>query len=139
MDRATVTPREVSRKSDAGRVYLRNAEFVNGSFPLFHVKQTESFGKRLEIARNATLERFGARMTQKQLGERLGVSDKTVSAWESGAEPPLEMVAAAAEALGVTPGWLAFGQEPREAARRKPYERQDKAPTLRVAERKKRP
>lgn len=115
--------------SATDRVYLRGIEFVKQDFQKFHVKQADSFSKRLELARNAMLERTGKRMTQKQLGDRLGVSDKTVSAWEGGAEPDLEMIAAVAEALGVTPGWLAFGQEPREAARRKPYEKLDAGST----------
>lgn len=43
-----------------------------------------------------------ANLTQKQLGERLGVSDVTVSRWETGERrPDLNAQAAVAEALGI--------------------------------------
>lgn len=41
-------------------------------------------------------------LTQKQVGERLGTSDVTVSRWETGERrPDLNVIAAYAEALGV--------------------------------------
>lgn len=57
-------------------------------------------------------------LTQKQLGERLGVSDVTVSRWEAGCEPPgkiknkdarrpdLPTLLAICEALGIEMGQL---------------------------------
>lgn len=83
---------------------------------LFNVEHLGSFGKRLRAARRAMGEIRGEEMTQAQLGAALGLSDAAISAWENGATPPSTDVAerAAAE-LGVTPGWLAFGQEPRYA------------------------
>jgi len=42
-------------------------------------------------------------LTQEELGERLGVTNKTVSRWETGAYlPPVEMLALLSELYGVT-------------------------------------
>lgn len=47
------------------------------------------------------------RLTQQQLGDRLGTSDVTVSRWETGKrKPDLDAQAAIAEALGISPGDL---------------------------------
>jgi transcriptional regulator with XRE-family HTH domain len=88
-----------------------------GLLSRFHVEQLNSFGKRLRIARLGALERVGREISQVALGERIGVSSQAVSAWEGDVSPPtVEMVAKLALELGVTPGWLAFGQEPRYPA-----------------------
>lgn len=47
--------------------------------------------------------RLKSGMTQAELGDALGVSDKTVSKWENGAfQPPLEKLVAVADIFGVT-------------------------------------
>lgn len=71
------------------------------------------FGSRLGEAR-AALRATAGRITQSDLGSQLGVTGTAVGYWENGTtEPGIVTVKKIAEALGVTPGWLAFGQEPR--------------------------
>lgn len=58
---------------------------------------TEPFGQRLKQYRKAK------NMTQQELGEKIGVSDKTVSRWESdGGLPDVSTLVPLARALGVT-------------------------------------
>ncbi len=58
---------------------------------------TETFGQRLKQYRKAK------NMTQQELGEKIGVSDKTVSRWESdGGLPDVATLVPLARALGVT-------------------------------------
>ena len=46
-------------------------------------------------------------MTQKELGERVGVSDKAVSRWENGLSyPDIELLPALAEQFGVSVDYL---------------------------------
>lgn len=50
-------------------------------------------------------------MTSKQLAHRAGYPEETVRQWRKGRyNPRLQSVADIAEALGVTAGWLAFGE-----------------------------
>ena len=57
----------------------------------------------MSIAENIQATRMGARLTQEQLAETVGVSRQTVAKWESGeTSPDLEHAAALAEALGTT-------------------------------------
>lgn len=80
-----------------------------------YVSTLNSLGKRLRVARLGALERVGREYSQGQLGAALGgVSGQAVSAWEGDVSPPtVDAIAKMAQLLGVTPGWLAFGQEPR--------------------------
>ena len=56
-------------------------------------------------------------MTQKELGERLFVSDKTVSRWERDeCTPELNLIPAIAEIFGVTSDELLRGQRRTDAA-----------------------
>lgn len=51
-------------------------------------------------------------MTQKQLADKLGVKYQTVQAWElNSRNPKLETVEKLASALGVSSGWLVYGDE----------------------------
>ena len=64
-------------------------------------------GARLRQARKAR------KVTQLELAARTGVAHSTVVRIERGqAKPTIETVAKFAEALGVDPKWLAFGDEP---------------------------
>jgi len=57
----------------------------------------------IEIGKNIAAYRGKAKETQAELGALLGVSDKTVSKWESGdTEPGLDAVCRMAEHFGVT-------------------------------------
>jgi DNA-binding XRE family transcriptional regulator len=70
-----------------------------------------TFAQRLFQAKSAYEGRVGERITQKQLGEMVGVSQPTVADWENGVRTPsIEQVELLSEALGVSPGWLAFGE-----------------------------
>jgi DNA-binding XRE family transcriptional regulator len=72
----------------------------------------KAFGTRLAKARAVV----GAdaeprrRVSQRELGDVVGLSDVAVGAWEDGRnEPSLFHVAKMAEHMGVRPAWLAFG------------------------------
>lgn len=50
------------------------------------------------------------KMTQSELGEKLHVTDNTISSWESGrTEPSLEMIVKLAEILSCSVGYLMYG------------------------------
>lgn len=55
-----------------------------------------------EFAQRLRQYRKDKRMTQQELADRLGVSNKTVSRWESGSYPDVTTLVALARALGVT-------------------------------------
>ena len=54
------------------------------------------FGERLKQLRKAK------HLTQQELADRLGVSNKSVSRWESGSYPDIAMLGKLAKELGVT-------------------------------------
>lgn len=60
------------------------------------------------------LAREKAGLTQKDLADRVGVKPQAVSQWESGKTKSLRgpSLARAAEAMGVSPIWLADGEGP---------------------------
>ena len=71
-----------------------------------------TIGERLRLARE---ERS---VTQMELAGRTGVAHSTVVRIERGqARPRIETVGKLAEALGVDPKWLAFGDEPERTER----------------------
>ena len=62
------------------------------------------------------LKAAGEGVKQGEIAERLGVSASAVSYWASGTtSPDLERIPEIAAAIGVRAGWLAFGEEPKEA------------------------
>ena len=70
-----------------------------------------SIGERLRRARKART------VTQVELAERTGVAHSTVVRIERGqTKPRIETVWAFAEALGVDPKWLAFGEDREDEA-----------------------
>ena len=56
----------------------------------------------LEFADRLRKYRKAKQMTQQELAERLGVSDKSVSRWENGSYPDVAMLGPLARELGVT-------------------------------------
>lgn len=65
---------------------------------------------KTKFAQNLTMLRKKAGETQRDLGDALGVSDKTVSKWETGeSEPGLDLVLTLAKHYGVTIDALADG------------------------------
>lgn len=70
-----------------------------------------TFHVRLFQAKTNYEGRLGQRLTQKELGEMVSVSQPTVADWEGGVRTPsLEQVELLAKALGVSPAWLAFNE-----------------------------
>lgn len=74
----------------------------------------ETFGQRLLAARRA------AKLSQRELADRVGKHEKTVSRWENDSQLPEDSVLSAmADALATTPEWLRSGisaQDARPAA-----------------------
>jgi transcriptional regulator with XRE-family HTH domain len=71
----------------------------------------ESLGDRIRQARFQLAARRGRAVTQTALAASIGVSPGAVSQWENGTtEPTLSIIPKLAQALGVTAGWLAFGE-----------------------------
>lgn len=66
----------------------------------------QTFSERLKNYRRAK------NLTQQELADTLGVSNKTVSRWESGGYPDLGMLVPLARALGVTVDDLLDGEKP---------------------------
>ncbi len=67
----------------------------------------------MRAGRLALWERRGAEMNQRELAERIGLTDAAISSYETDVSvPPVPVIENIASELGVTPGWLAFGQEP---------------------------
>ena len=55
--------------------------------------------------------RVQSRMTQEQLGEKLGVTNKTISRWECGTYlPPVEMLKELSDLYGLTINEIISGQ-----------------------------
>lgn len=53
--------------------------------------------------------RVNARLTQKELADRCGVSESTVNAWETGKRlPNLKMLAAIENATGISLNYIRF-------------------------------
>ena len=72
-----------------------------------------------EIGERIRRARKGASLSQAGLAEAVGVTQATVSAWESGGHGPSnEHFAAIARACARSPGWLAFGDREAGSARR---------------------
>jgi transcriptional regulator with XRE-family HTH domain len=68
-----------------------------------------SIGKRIKAAR----ERLRPKLTQAQVGEKFGVTDKAVSAWErDDTVPELDKIVKLAKLLKVPCGWLLEGKGP---------------------------
>lgn len=62
---------------------------------------------RQEFSRALRSARITAGLTQKALGDDVGVSQNTISSWEAGELPAQpELVFALERALGMSPGWL---------------------------------
>ena len=62
-------------------------------------------------------------MTQEQLGEKLGVTNKTISRWETGTYlPPVEMLQLLSEMYGITINEILSGQRLSEQAYREKAE-----------------
>ena len=58
-------------------------------------------------------------LTQKQLGDMIGLSDRAVSRWENGIGlPDVEILVPLSEALGVTVDELLAGEEKRRCSQR---------------------
>lgn len=75
-----------------------------------------TIGGRIAQARFALAARLGRNVTQAWLAGEVGVSGPTVSQWEAGVtEPTLSSVAKIAAALGVSPGWIAWGETQKAA------------------------
>jgi transcriptional regulator with XRE-family HTH domain len=77
--------------------------------------ELQALGRRILQAR---LE-LGARqhpprtITQQEIGDAMGVSGASVSAWESGQKgPSRDKLLRLATILGVRAGWLVFGEDP---------------------------
>ena len=67
---------------------------INTSFPLFSLAAA----------------RVNAKLTQKELARRCGVSESTVIAWETGRRyPNVKMLARIEEAVGMSLNFIRFG------------------------------
>lgn len=82
------------------------------SFGHCESSDVKTFGERLKAAR------LKANLGSRQLSLMVGASKSAVGEWESGRSKTLEMepFAKLCFALGVSPYWLAFGEEGRSAA-----------------------
>ena len=69
------------------------------------------FAERVLRARLMAGAQRGRALSQGEVADAVGVTQSTVSQWEKGAqEPPLATLTALARVLGVSAGYLAFGE-----------------------------
>ena len=74
-------------------------------------KPEQTIGTRIVQARFQLAAKQGRVVTQAAVAEALGVSAPTVSQWEADRiRPTIDGVQRLARYLGVSPGWLAFGE-----------------------------
>ncbi len=68
--------------------------------------------KRMTFAKRLREARMAAKLTQQELADAIGVTNRAISAWEKGhaADVLAENLFAAADKLGVDPRWLATGE-----------------------------
>lgn len=82
----------------------------------------KGFGKRVAQERREKAARDCRDIGQNEVAKAIGAAGPTVSRWEGGLTMPgdrtIEKLAAY---FGVTPAWLRYGQEPREAPARKEF------------------
>ena len=65
----------------------------------------------MSLSQNIKRLRIEKNMTQEQLGEKLHISSKTISRWETGTYmPPVEMLLALSELYGVSMNELVAGE-----------------------------
>lgn len=70
-----------------------------------------------KLAERLTWARTKSGLTQQELAQRSGIAQSTLASWESGARETGRKIAVVADALGVSPLWLAEGRgEPRLGA-----------------------
>ena len=76
-----------------------------------------AFGERLRRERRLKQARDDRDIPNQDIAETLGRSPSAVGRWLDGASMPRDenMLVALAAYFGVTPAWLRYGQEPREA------------------------
>ena len=79
--------------------------------------QNPDFAGRLAKAHGVHYARHGSRLTQEEIGVLVGrelrrdpVSQQKVQTWFGGREPDYLELSALARVLGVSAGWLAFGE-----------------------------
>lgn len=68
-------------------------------------ERAEMVGERIALSRHEVA------MTQKELAEKVGVSERSVQDWEQGRTMPLNWMDELAALFGVSKSWLYYGTE----------------------------
>lgn len=76
----------------------------------------KGFAGRLAQERRLKAAREHRDVEKQDVAKVLGVSNSTYGRWESGTVPDDTTMQRIADYFGVTPAWLRYGTEPREAA-----------------------
>lgn len=77
-------------------------------------RNRREIGQRI---RQARLEASG--MTQRELGEQVGVTERSVAAWERGQVIPYRHMEALTSVLGVSSQWILHGEQEAPGSRRR--------------------
>jgi transcriptional regulator with XRE-family HTH domain len=86
------------------------------SFREVHVTSVRGFGGRVAQERRLKAARDRRDIGQDDVAEAVEATPPTVSRWEAGLTVPGDKkMERLAKYFGVTPAWLRYGQEPREA------------------------
>lgn len=71
-----------------------------------------TIGLRLKQARRLRSAQLGRDVNQAEVAEAVGMGQAAVSRWEAGSlEPNIDTIRVLALFLGVSPAWLAFGED----------------------------
>jgi transcriptional regulator with XRE-family HTH domain len=95
---------------------------------------SKGFGERVAQERRLKSVRDRRDVEKRDIAKAMGVSNSTVSRWLDGAAmPDPGTIERLAGYFGVTPAWLLYGQEPREAPKLVPLPDMRKRPSQPVA------
>ena len=72
---------------------------------------SEEIGNRIQLARK---EAEG--MTQEELGHLVGVTSRSVAAWEAGDVVPFKYLRKLSDYLNRSPAWILYGEDARTAS-----------------------
>jgi len=82
------------------------------AYGLGDMKPTDPHVERMDMATRLQAARSAAAMSRAELGRHTSLSPRAIAKIEGGGQSGVDIIELLAKALGVSPGWLAFGLGP---------------------------